>query len=94
MSDKIVTLISSQNKKPEEKKPAREANPELVQMAEEILARAKSGELAALAVAEVIWTDTGATNTNGSFLYVSGTAFAMMYALERLVHRIKEKAFG
>jgi hypothetical protein len=93
---KIVTLISSQDKKPEEKKPERPApNPDLVQMAEEILARAKSGELCAIAVAEVLWTEGGpSTNTNGSFLYVPGTSFAIMYALERLVYRIKQKSFG
>lgn len=94
MTDKIVTLISSKDKKPEEKKPEQRApNPELVQLAEEILARAKSGELGAIAVAEVLWTDSGATNTNGSFLFVPGTSFAMMYGLERLVYRIKEKTF-
>jgi hypothetical protein len=96
MSDKIITLISSQDKKPEEKKPEQRApNPELVQIAEAILERAKSGELAAIAVSEVLWTDMGlGTRTDGSFLYVPGTRFAMIYGVEQLVYRIKQKTFG
>jgi hypothetical protein len=93
---KIVTLISSRDKKPEEKKQERPApNPELVQIAEAILERANSGELAAIAVSEVLWIDAGpGTRTDGSFLYVPGTRFAMMYGVEQLVYRIKEKSFS
>jgi hypothetical protein len=50
-------------------------------MAEEILERAKSGELCAIAVAEVLWTDAAPAQTpTAAFLYVPGTSFAIMYA--------------